>query len=80
MCEFVYAATTLNTQMSKLPLLYNASQKLQNAEFLYAVHQNAKRPYKDIIKFQGFKLGNGDISKYIEMCKRATLEDSDKSS
>ena len=71
--EFVYAATTLNDLMERLPPSFDESQKLQAGEFLYAVHQTVEQPYRDIVKFHGFKLGDGNISDYIEICERATV-------
>ena len=72
MREFVYAATTLNDTLAKLPPLFNASQKISPAEFLYAVHQNVDKPYRDIIKFHGFKLSNGIVKDYIK-CVNAQI-------
>ena len=61
--------------LAKLLLLFNASQKLLPAKFLYAVHQNAEKPYRDIIKFHGFKLASGVVTDYIKMCERANQDD-----
>ena len=77
MREFVYAAITLNNELSQLPPLFNNIQKLPDSEFLHAVHQNVDKPYQDIIKFHGFKLSDGIVKDYIEMCKRANLDESD---
>ena len=77
MRDFVYAAITLNNSLAQLPPLFNNSQKIPASEFLHAVHQNVSKPYRDIIKFHGFKLSDGIVKDYIEMCERANLEDSD---
>jgi hypothetical protein len=77
MREFVYAAITLNNSLAQLPPLFNNSQKIPASEFLHAVHQNVAKPYRDIIKFHGFKLSDGIVKDYIEMCERANLEESD---
>ena len=79
-CEFVYAETTLNNQLGKLPPSFNDTQKIQDSEFLYAVHENAEKEYKDIVKFHGFQLGNGNTDDYIEMCERASQDDCSESS
>ena len=79
-CKFVYAATTLNGQWGKLPPSFNDTQKIQDSEFLYAVHANADKEYKDIVKFHGFQLGNGNTDDYIEMCERASQDDCSESS
>ena len=71
--EFVYTATTLNNLLGKLPPLYNASQSLLHGEFLYTDHQNAEKPYRGIVKFHSFKLGDRELADYIEICKRATV-------
>ena len=73
--EFVYACTTLNDQLAKLPPLFDTSQKLPDSEFLYAVHANADKPYRDIVKYQGFDLSTSSTKDYIEMCKRALVND-----
>ena len=40
---------------------------------MYAVHQNADKPYQDIVKFYGFKLDDKELADYIEICERATV-------
>ena len=37
---------------------------------MYVVHQNAKKPYQDIVKFHGFK---GNIGDYIEIYEISTI-------
>ena len=61
--------------LAKLLPFSNAIQKFSPFKFLYAVHQNAEKSYQDIIKFHGFKLSDGIVKDYIEMCERANLDD-----
>ena len=73
--QYVGAVHTLNETMSKMPPLFDATQKLEERELLDILASKAPQPHKAIMIDHGFDPQTATIQEFIEISERAETKE-----
>jgi len=73
--QYVGAVHTLNETMSKMPPLFDATQKLEQKELLDILASKAPQPHKAIMIEHGFDPQTATIQEFVEISERAETKE-----
>ena len=73
--QYVGLVRDLNSSMTQMPPLFDKNQQQDESELVDSLANKAPRSHKVMLVLQGFNPETGDLTTFVEQCKRAETTD-----